>query len=373
MELPQKLKKRLENASSLNQYRSLKPRHGIDFTSNDYLGFTQDKNLLEILKKNISELTHLGSSGSRLLRGNLEIFEVLENDLAKFSKRKASLFFPSGFQANLALYSALLTADDVVFSDEYNHASIIDGIRLSRCKCEIYPHGDFQTLAKILMKYEKFQGLKVIATESLFSMEGDRASVKELAKLSLEHGALLVIDEAHSTGLYDCGEGAFATLHTGGKALGVAGAWIACDPSFKDFLVNFSRPFIFSTAPQPVLAQSLRASLKYWSQVGEARVTKLLKNSQYFLSKINQRSSDLKFSIPLNILGPIIPIILGENERALKVALQLEKRGYDVRAIRPPTVPEGTARLRLTLNSEHSEKILDQFIENFFNILEKLK
>ena len=379
-ELPSSLKLRLEKATSLNQYRSLKKRHGIDFVSNDYLGFAQDQLVMKAFLKDISRL-QMGSTGSRLLRGNLDIFEKVERDLADFCDREEALLFGSGFQANLALYSSLLTPEDIVFSDEYNHASIIDGIRLSKAQCKIFPHNDLKALGRLLESSKKHDGLKLICTESLFSMEGDLAPLREMAQLAEKNNAYLVVDEAHATGLYGSGlvqhykiqDRVLASVHTGGKALGVSGAWIAMSRSLKDFLINFSRPFIYSTAPQPLLAKSLSASLTQWKKDGERRASYLKESCAFFISKLREREESLSFSMPEGVSGPIIPVILGSNERALGVAQSLEKKGYDVRAIRPPTVPQGQARLRLTINFNHSEKILNKFLEDLFKVLGKFQ
>lgn len=341
------LQHRLNQQNSAGLMRTLTTPFGVDFCSNDYLGFADDDVLRQACLQRLTNIP-LGATGSRLLRGNLELYEQTEELLAVFVKRKAALFFPSGYQANIALLSALLTPEDVVFSDSLNHASIIDGIRLSKAEKIIFPHRDYQFLAEQLKKAK--HKLKVIITESLFSMEGTLANLPELVALANRYGALLIVDEAHSTGLWGASlvatlglsEQVFATIHTAGKALGASGAWIAGDAILKNLLINFSRPFIFSTAPALMLLVLLQEALGFYHKVGVER-------AQIVLNRAAQFQQLLAKFILTNDPGPIISVLIGENIPALKISAALQQKSWDVRAIRPPTVPQGTARLRMTV------------------------
>lgn len=360
-QLPFRLQEKLEQKKKEHTLRTLSDRRGLDFCSNDYLGLSEDLVLKERILSAARKLP-LGSSASRLLRGNLEVYEEAEKELAEFSGSEAALLFPSGYQCNLGVLSALLSPQDFVYSDALNHASIIDGIKLSGAVKKIYPHQDVQALEQLLIQDSSVSGTKVIVTESIFSMDGDLAPLVELAALAKKYSALLVVDEAHATGLWgnlEQGLGAgwvqklglrsqvFATLHTGGKTLGVGGAWVALSQAGKDYLVNFSRPFIFSTAPMPVVACALPLAVQRWKEVAWDRVQEL-------------RTQLLFFRETLDVSGhpqaPILPVLVGDNQRCVEWANQLQRQGFDVRAIRPPTVPVGTARLRITLHWMNSNQ-----------------
>ena len=353
----------------VSQRRALVPRAGIDFSSNNYLGFAHDPVLKAEVLARLPEL-ELGASGARLLRGHQAVFEEVEQELADFCGQESALIFPSGYQANLALLSGLLTSQDYVFSDQLNHASLIDGIRLSGAQKVIYPHRDLGVLREALERTQSVSGraLRVIVTESLFGMDGDQAPLRELADLADEYGALWVADEAHATGLWgdfsrNRGGGlvqshqlssrVFATIHTGGKALGIGGAWVCGGAKLKELLVNFARPFIYSTAPLPALVRGLGCAVDYWKRVGPARARRVLESAE------EMRQALAMAQVPVaGGLGPIVPVILGDNERALSLAHRLQLQGFDVRPIRPPTVPVGTARLRLCIHDAHSEENL---------------
>lgn len=359
-----KLQQRINQQQQIGLARKLESRLTHDLISNDYLGFAAD----EILKKNILEQlinSSCGSTGSRLLHGNDEIFEAVENLLAKFVNREAALIFPSGYQANVSLLSSLLQEGDLVFSDANNHASIIDGIKLSKAKKIIYPHNDLNFLEDVLKTQDKNSGLKVIVSESLFSMDGDIADLPELANLAEKYAALLIIDEAHTTGIYGASlveklnltDKVFCSVHPAGKALGVSGAFIAGSSLIKNYLINFARGFIFSTAPTPMLAIALKEAVKYYNQVGETRAKIILKRSQIMREK-------LQHHIQKSVHGLILPIIIGDANEAIIISEQLRKLNWDVKAIRPPTVPDGTSRLRITIKWNNHDADLLQFVKD---------
>lgn len=337
-----------------NLSRRLQVSQGQDFCSNDYLGFAKDP----ILKKQILsaiENVDTGSTGSRLLRGNSSWICQLEEELASFSGSEETLFFPSGYQANLGLLSAILDKDTLVFSDQTNHASIIDGIRLSGAEKQIFNHNDVSHLKELLQNTSSKQR-KVIVIESIYSMRGDFAPLKEIFELGLQFGAELVVDETHATGVYQAGmcktlgiaSQVLATVHSGGKALGVGGAWIATSSMVKDFVINFSRPFIYSTAPTPLLSEALRMSVQHWYQVGEARA---------FTAK--EKARDLRKDLSLFMAdsalsgeGLILFLNLHESALAIEWSERLREKALDVRPIRYPTVPEGEAGLRISIHAD---------------------
>lgn len=379
------LQERLNRADRHQQLRHLTPRQGIDFSSNDYLGFSEDPYLRNQVTKQLHRVA-IGASGSRLLRGTLPIHEKVEQNLAKFCGTEEALLFPSGYQANLGIFSALLTENDYVFSDQANHASIVDGIRLSRATKFIFPHNDLSTLSEQLRNVPGNNGLKIIATESLFSMDGDFAPLEELADLANKYQALLIVDESHATGIYgdfsnkrggglvqklNLRASVFATIHTGGKALGVGGAWIAGTAPLRDYLINFCRPFIFSTAVTPHFATTLGRAAHYWSEVGVGRATSLLNSARKLFDLLKSQECDLnQFGIVLpKGISPIMPIIVGSNQRAIEISQYLHEIGFDVRAIRPPSVLDGMARLRITVKWNTSESDLNWLCENLTRTL----
>lgn len=357
------LKQRLAQLASLGLERHLTINKGVDLSSNDYLGFAIDpvlKQKIEIAQKALPN----GSSGSRLLSGNSEYFLEVEDQLAKWTKRESALVFASGYQANLALLSSLLTENDSVFSDALNHASIIDGIRLTKASKYIYPHRDLNALERLLQKNSS-NNLKIIVTESLFGMDGTLAPLESLLKLAEQYHAYLIVDEAHSTGIWqNCltadlsrSEHLLASVHCGGKALGVSGAWISSNKLVKDYLINLARPAIFSTAPIPALFAALQQSILHHQEVGQERANTVLQRSQQFRDLLAGKNDGLQ-------QGPIVSVVLGSTENALNCASYLKQCGWNVRAIRPPTVPENTSRLRLTVKWSNSEEELNRFVED---------
>jgi 8-amino-7-oxononanoate synthase len=344
--------------------RFLRPPAGIDLSSNDYLGLARHP----LLKQRMTEAVlaeGVGSTGSRLLRGEREAFRRVEQRFASFKRTERSLYFSSGYLANLAVLTAFPEEGDVIFSDERNHASLIDGARLSRARRVIFPHvssqHDVDALTKLLRE-EDSPGQKFVVVESLFSMDGDAAPLVEYAALCRETGAALIVDEAHAVGIYGAtgsglieargiGEEVFISINTAGKAMGVGGAFVAGSADAIEFLIQRARPFIFSTAPPPAVAAALDASLDVIAAEPERRA-RLLERSRYLRARLG---------IPGE--SQIVPVMIGGNQRATTVAAEIQAAGFDVRAIRPPTVPEGTARLRISVNCDLSEETLDRFVQ----------
>lgn len=339
-----------------NLVRRLIASSGVDFCSNDYLGFAADPALKKDILTAIQDVES-GSTGSRLLRGNTTSICQLEEELAVFCGTEDAVFFPSGYQANLGLLSAVLDKNSMVFSDEFNHASIIDGIRLSGADKKIFKHNSLEDLENHL-KTAPNDKRKVVVIESIYSMKGDQAPLKEIFELCLKYRAELIVDETHATGVYQSGlsqtlgiqSQLLATLHSGGKAMGVGGAWVATSVMVKDYIVNFSRPFIYSTAPSPLLTEALRAAVVYWNRVGEERA---------FTAKEKARDlrSDLgKFMSAESLSGDGLIQYLNVQQSALAIEWsdRLHQQGLDIRAIRFPTVPEDQAGLRISIHADHS-------------------
>ena len=352
-----RLAERLCEIDAAGLRRTLRPPSGIDLCSNDYLGMADHP----LLKQRMAEAVMaegVGSTGSRLLRGERSAFTCVEEKFARFKGTERSLYFSSGYLANIAVLATFPEAGDVIFSDERNHASLIDGARLSRARRVVFPHNDIAALAKLLRE-DAGEGQKFAVVESLFSMDGDAAPLAEYVALCRSAGAALIVDEAHAVGVYGArGQGlvldhrdVFVSINTAGKALGVSGAFVTGSADAIEYLIQRARTFIFSTAPPPAIATALAASLEVIASEPERR-ERLLARARY-----------LRCCLGLEGDSPIIPVIIGENERAVAVARELQEAGFDVRAIRPPTVQAGTARLRIAVKQGLSEEVLDQFVK----------
>jgi 8-amino-7-oxononanoate synthase len=342
------------------QLRTLEHPTGINLCSNDYLGLAADPRLKKAVAEAVARVGAVGSTGSRLLSGNAREWEELETEFAEFAGTQAALYFGSGYAANVGLLSSLFGPNDVVFSDALNHASLIDGIRLSRAAKVIYPHGDMAFLEKVLREHScatHRKYAKVIVTESVFSMEGDIAPLDSLLRLAREYDAELIVDEAHATGLlgpqgrgvtasFGAAREILAIVHTCGKALVSAGAFVCCSELLKQYLVNHARTFIFSTAMPPYFAGQIRAALDL--AIGADRERAHVRLISDLLRK-ELKCAGTGFGASET---QIVPVMCGTNEAALHVASGLQERGFGVRAIRPPTVPTGAARVRLSLTAQ---------------------
>jgi len=360
------------------QLRVLESPAGIDLCSNDYLGLAADPRLKRAAVEAAAEAQSVGSTGSRLLSGNAREWEQLESEFATFAGTEAALYFGSGYAANTGLLGAILRPGDIVFSDALNHASLIDGIRLSRAVKVIYPHCDLNFLKRALGERCGEAGAKLIVTESVFSMEGNVAPLDSLGRLAREYGAELVVDEAHATGVMGprgrgvaAGVGivgeAMAIVHTCGKALASAGALVCCGEGLKQYLVNRARTFAFSTAMPPFLAGQIRAALELAEKADDRRAH-LQGMASLLRSELMARGIGVGTSTT-----HIVPVFCGSNEAALDVAARLRAHGFAVRAIRPPTVPAGTARLRLSLNAKISPEELLRVADVIATAFESLR
>jgi len=351
----------IERLRAAHSYRTLRPASGRDFTSNDYLGLAMHPALREAAKKALDDFGIVGAGGSRLLRGHHPLHEALEGRAADFFSCEKTLYFGSGYLANLALFSTLCDRHDAIVFDEYVHASIKEGIHAAPAGRYRAEHNDLSSFEDKLKRARKDGRHSIwIAVESLYSMDGDFAPLDELAKLGREYDATMIVDEAHATGIFgktgrglseDLNETHCIAVHTCGKALGVAGALVCGSATTIDFLINKSRPFIYSTAPPPMLAAALIRALELVDEEPERR-TRLLANAELARERLNTGARD---NLPVSG-SQIIPVILGDEKRTLEIAADLQEAGFDVRAIRPPTVPQGTSRLRISLNATHTEE-----------------
>ena len=327
---------------------------GKDFSSNDYLGLAHSGYLKEIAQTAIANGIAHGSGGSRLLGGNHPEHEALEAFAARHYGTEASLFFGSGFAANTALFATLPQTGDLLLYDAFIHASVHDGMKLGRAAFRPFPHNDCDTLEQEILSWraEGGTGTIWIAVESLYSMDGDQAPLADLAKIADTHAAMLVIDEAHAVGVF--GErgtglsGAIArqdnviVLRTCGKALGGEGGILTMPKILREFFINRARPFIFSTAPSPLTAHLAQHAIAHVADNPSLQAD-LIEHSAL------ARGCFDGLSLGDHQDSQIFPVIIGEDRVAVSVATILQMQGYDVRAIRPPTVPAGTARLRISL------------------------
>lgn len=334
-----------------------------NFCSNDYLGLAGHPRLREEVLRAVQEAPRVGSTGSRLLSGHTAVWGELEEEFAQFAGTEAALYFGSGYAANLGLLTTLEGPGDLVFSDALNHASLIDGIQLSGARKVIYPHLDLNVLEDALRAHETETCRKLIVTESLSSVNGDCAPLSRLLELAERYGAGVVVDEAHATavhGLWGRGLAAaagaekqvWAIVHTCGMALASAGAFVCGSELLKQTLLHRARTLIFSTAMPPYLAGHIRAALRLAIPMNAERAL-LLERSLNFLATLRSSGWNTAGST-----SQIVPLVLGDNEAALAAAAYLKEAGFAVRAIRPPSVPEGQARLRLSLTTEISNETL---------------
>lgn len=334
----------------------------IVFNSNDYLGMTHEKEVLEAARRAISFGT--GSGGSRLVSGATFEISDLEKELCKVKHKEGALVFNTGYMANVGVLYALSGPGDVIFSDALNHASIIDGCRMARAKVVVYPHGNMARLEELLEK-TPCDGERFIVTDGVFSMDGDICPLPDLVRLKRKYHARLLVDDAHALGVI--GENGGGTsdyfqeydvdlqIGTLSKALGAEGGYVAADPLIIDYLKNRSRPFIFSTAlPASIGAVALTA-LKLLQAYPQRFTAKVNENTTYLRNRLKESGVSVKEGET-----PILPIMVGDEKEGVRLAEACLKRGILLSAIRPPAVPKGTSRLRLTVTAAHTKNELDQ-------------
>ena len=351
----------LDELADASRLRSLAPRQGLDFTSNDYLGLASSPRLAGAVTAAIARGTPVGAGGSRLLRGNAPEHEALEARAAAFFRAERALFFGSGYVANYALLATLPQRGDLLVLDALAHASAHEGARAGRAQVTQAAHNDAEAFEQAIRAWREGGGRGRIwlAVESLYSMDGDRAPLDELAAVAERHDAMLLVDEAHATGLYGPdgrglassleGRDNVIVLHTCGKALGGAGALISGPRVLCDFMLNRCRPFIYSTAPSPLMAVAALEALEILREEPERR-----QRLAHLVSAAARAALSSGAATPTG--SQILPVIVGDDRAALTLAAGLQRRGFDVRAIRPPTVADGTARLRISITLNVDEQ-----------------
>jgi len=336
------------------------------FCSNDYLGIAQRPELVEAAHHAARE-SGWGSGSARLLSGTSSWHVDLEESIARFKKTEAALYFPSGFMANLAMITVAADEQTVILSDQLNHASVVDACRLSRATVEVYPHGNVDDVISLLRKH-KGARRRIIVTDGIFSMDGDIAPLRELVGLASFHQAEIILDDAHGTGILGAhGRGVLehfnlegsVRMQSGGfgKAFGSSGGFVAGPLDVIDLLRNRARTFIYTTAPPPAVAAAAMTGLELVEKADKERKT-LWRNADYLKHGLQEAGFDIAGSE-----SPIIPIVIGDADRAMSEAKKLFDAGFLVPAIRPPTVPEGTSRLRISVSALHELKHLDALIE----------
>lgn len=347
----------------------------LNFCSNNYLGLADDSRLCKAAIEAVTN-SGLGSGASRLVCGNMNSFTELENKIASFKNTEKCLVFSTGYMANVGIISSLCSREDIIFSDRLNHASIIDGILLSQAKFKRYPHKDMDALEAMLKSAEGFRK-KIIITDSVFSMDGDIAPLDKLVKLAKENNCILMIDEAHAFGvLGKNGKGAAEhfgfndeidiQMGTLSKAAGSFGAYVCGSNELISFLINRARSFIYTTGMPPSIAAASSKAIDIIKGEPQRR-QKLWENTDYVLKELKSFGFDT-----LESQTPIIPIIIKDSDLTLEFSKRLFEDGIFISAIRPPTVPRGTSRLRVTVMATHTRDDLDYLLKNFKRIGKEL-
>lgn len=371
MKFPKNLSEKLESRKQNHALRQLpQKQEKIDFVSNDYLGFSRSEKLFQEIHQYLidNKYTQNGATGSRLISGNHPLYDVTENHIAHFHQSESTLIFNSGYDANVGFFSSVPQKGDLILYDELIHASIRDGIQLSNAKSYKFQHNDFEDLERLLLKSNGDASIYV-ATESVFSMDGDTPNLEELIRLTEKHNCHLVIDEAHALGVFgEKGEGhvqemglqdkVFARIMTFGKGLGCHGAVVLGSNELKDYLVNFSRSFIYTTGLSPHSVATILMGYQHLEKEKDT-LLQLRENINFF----NQEKQMMGMR-PLFVRSKsaIQCAIIPGNEKVKTIALQLQENGFDVKAILSPTVPEGQERLRVCLHSYNSKKEITQLL-----------
>jgi 8-amino-7-oxononanoate synthase len=359
----------LRELESRSQLRSLVEITGVNLCSNDYLGLADNSALKQAVIEAVAKATRIGGTGSRLLSGHAAVWNDLEEEFATFAGCESALYFGSGYAANIGLLTSLANKNDVIFSDALNHASIIDGIRLSGAQKVIYPHHDLNSLESALKENQSTSGRKLTVTETVFSMDGAVAPLDAIVALAEKYGASVIVDEAHATAVHGPqGRGiaaqlladgrVLAAMHTCGKALASAGAFVCGSAVLREHLINRARTFIFSTAMPPYMAEQIRAALRLAAGMNTERV-ELLSRSRDFAKSLQRDGWET-----LATTTQIVPAVIGANDAAVAGADFLQSAGFAARAIRPPTVPQGSARLRFSVTHKISAAELERLAKS---------
>lgn len=374
MKIPYTLQQKLKLRAETNALRKLPiPTNGIDFSSNDYLGFAKNEEIFDATHKYLIEnnIKINGATGSRLISGNHNLYTITENYISEFHQSESALIFNSGYDANVGFFSSVPQRNDIILYDELCHASIRDGIQMSHAKSYKFQHNDYEDLELLLSKFLASNSQLptiFIITESVFSMDGDAPNMETLVQISEKFNALLVVDEAHALGVFgDKGEGlvqsqnlqdkVFARIVTFGKGLGCHGAAVLGSAILKEYLVNFARSFIYTTGLSPHSITTILVAYQNLNQSTDLQ--KLKENINFF----NQQKQLLGIK-PLFVYSKsaIHSAIIPGNEKVKNIASQLQEKGFEVKAILSPTVPEGQERLRFCLHSYNTEKEMEEVL-----------
>ena len=377
--LPKSLLNKLEIRKQNNAFRQLSsPSNRIDFSSNDYISFSRSELIFQETHDYLvsHKLMQNGATGSRLISGNHLVYTEAEDYIAKFHKAESALIFNSGYDANVGFFSCVPQKDDLILYDELSHASIRDGIQISNTKSYKFKHNDFEDLERLISKFRDNFATIYIVTESVFSMDGDTPNLDELAKLCEKHDCLLVVDEAHALGVFgEKGEGliqsmnlqdrVFARIMTFGKGLGAHGAAILGPQELKDYLINFSRSLIYTTGLSPHSVATILIAYQHLEK-DQNNIQKLRENIVFF----NQIKNMLCLKpIFVRSKSVIQCAIIPGNEKVKTVAKQIQDKGFDVKAILSPTVPEGQERLRFCLHSHNSKEEIEAVLTLLSNMV----
>jgi 8-amino-7-oxononanoate synthase len=335
-----------------------------DFSSNDYLGLASDPRLIAAAQAALAA-EGAGASASRLIAGTNREHELLESDIATFFSSPAAVAFMSGFSANIGAIPALVGPRDAIFADSLNHASLIDGCRLSRAEVHVYDHADAGSLAALLRDRRDQYRRVLIVTDGLFSMDGDLAPLPEIVELARAHGAWTYVDDAHAVGvlgangrgsteLLGVSEHVDVTMGTLGKAFGVAGAFVLGSRVLTRHLINHARSFVFSTAPMPAQAAAARESLRVARSEPERR-TRVRDNAARLRAALSRYAITARGERDAHV----VPVLIGDTADTVRVGAELRARRFLVGAVRPPTVAEGTSRLRISVSAAHTAEQID--------------
>jgi 8-amino-7-oxononanoate synthase len=375
MKFPKNLHEKLEIRKQNNALRKLSlPNNLIDFSSNDYIGFSKNIAIFKETHQYLIDTHYIqnGATGSRLLSGNHKTYNEAENYIAQFHQAESALIFNSGYDANLGFFSSVAQKGDLILYDELCHASIRDGIQLSNAKCYKFKHNDFEDLEKKIFNFNGNSNKNTqiyIVTETVFSMDGDCPNMEELVAVSEKYNCYLVVDEAHALGVFSStGEGlvqqmgfqyqVFARIMTFGKGLGCHGAAILGSQELKDYLVNFARSFIYTTGLSPHSVATILMAYQHL-EVEKKSIEKLRENIIHFNQEKNILGLKLMF---VRSKSAIQSAIIPGNENVKDIAHQLQEKGFDVKAILSPTVPEGQERLRFCLHSYNSKEEISEVL-----------
>lgn len=384
--LDQWLKQRIEQTKEAGLYRRLRTmdtaplperlmggKKQLVFSSNNYLGLANDKRLIAAAKEAMDEFG-VGSSGSRLTTGNTDWHQKLEKKIAAFKQTEAALLFSSGYLANVGVLSSLPEKGDVILSDQLNHASIIDGCRLSRADTVIYRHRDVAHLEEQLQATRHYQR-QFIVTDGVFSMDGTIAPLNKIMELAEQYGAFVIVDDAHATGVLGKKGGGtneyfslqpHVIIGTLSKAVGTEGGFVAGSNQLIDYLLNHARTFIFQTAMPPAVCAASYRSLEIIEESVEKREQLFSK-----VKKIKNGLTEMGYQVK-GEKTPIIPVMIGDSSAAVMLSDRLQEKGVYAPAIRPPTVPEGKSRIRLTVTAAHRDKEIDTMLASFYAVGKEL-